>query len=72
MNNRNANPELLAQWMQAWTTLGRWQALNARLSQELTPRPREAASLTSCWANRSSPGFRRNAVVAASAVTPRW
>jgi hypothetical protein len=62
MNNRNAKPELLAQWMQAWTTLGRWQALNARLS-------REAAPLTSGWAQRSSPSFRRDAVVAASAAT---
>ena len=63
MNNRNPNPELLAHWMQAWTTLGRWQALNARLSREATP-------LTTGWAHRSSPNFRQNAVAAASAIRP--
>jgi hypothetical protein len=47
MINRDTNPETMAQWMQAWTALGRWQALNARLSHDATP-------LTSGWARRSS------------------
>ena len=36
MNKREAYLELMAHWTQAWTTLGRWQALNARLSTEMT------------------------------------
>jgi hypothetical protein len=63
MNNRNANPELLAHWMQAWTTLGRWQALNARLSKE-------AAPLTTGWAHHCSPSFGKHAVAGASAARP--
>jgi hypothetical protein len=63
MNDRNANPELLANWMQAWTTLGRWQTLNARLS-------RDPAPLTSGWTHRSSPRFRQDAVADASALRP--
>ena len=47
MINRDSNPELMAQWMQAWKTLGRWQALNARLSRDATP-------LRSGWALRST------------------
>ena len=63
MNDRNPNTELLAHWMQAWTTLGRWQALNARLSKDATP-------LTTGWAHHSSPSFRKNAVADASALRP--
>lgn len=63
MNNRDPNLELMAHWMQAWKTLGRWQALNARLS-------RDAAPLTSGWAQRSSPTCRWPGVPAAVS-TPR-
>ena len=48
---RDTNLKLMAQWAQAWKTLGRWQALNARLS-------REAPALTSGWATRSSANYR--------------
>jgi hypothetical protein len=51
MTNRDPNLELMAQWMQAWKTLGRWQALNARLSRDATP-------LTSGWARRSSQSYK--------------
>ena len=37
MTKREANLVLMTHWSQAWTTLGRWQALNARLSRETTP-----------------------------------
>jgi len=47
MINRDTNSELKATRLQAWKTLGRWQALNSRLS-------RNAAPLTSGWAQRSS------------------
>jgi hypothetical protein len=48
---REANPTLMAHWLDEWKTLGRWQALNARLS-------RDAAPISSGWARRSSPAFR--------------
>lgn len=44
---REANLLLMAHWAQAWTTLGRWQALNSRLSKETTPQD-------SGWAQRSA------------------
>lgn len=31
--NREANLVLMAHWARAWTTLGRWQALNSQLSK---------------------------------------
>lgn len=44
---REANLLLMAHWAQAWTTLGRWQALNSRLSKETS-----AQDLG--WARRSA------------------
>lgn len=71
MNNRNANPELLAHWMQAWTTLGRWQALNSRLALSMDARQgRDSAPLPSSWAHRSSPSFKQDDVADASALRP--
>jgi len=57
MTNRNTNLEWMAQRTHAWKALGRWQALNARLSREALP-------LTSGWArpsseNRRLPGAQR-------------
>ena len=60
---RDTNPESMTHWMQAWTALGRWQALNARLS-------RDAAPLNSGWAKRSSTSCRRSGVHA-GASTPQ-
>lgn len=63
MNKRDANLELMAHWSQAWTTLGRWQALNARLSKEATPQDFG-------WARRSFANCRwheQRAVVSAKA-----
>lgn len=57
MTKREANLTLMTHWMQAWTTLGRWQALNARLSREMTPRDFG-------WAQRSSASSRWHAVPA--------
>ena len=37
MTKREANLELMAYWTQAWTTLGQWQALNARLAKTNAP-----------------------------------
>jgi hypothetical protein len=38
MNTKQeTNQRLMAHWAQAWTTLGRWQALNSRLSKETPP-----------------------------------
>jgi hypothetical protein len=64
MSNRDSNAELMAHWMQAWTTLGRWQALNSRLSAQ-------AAPLRSGWARRSSRSCRWPGVPAAVS-TPRF
>ena len=44
---REANLLLMAHWAQAWTTLGRWQALNSRLSKE-------TAAQDFGWARRSA------------------
>jgi hypothetical protein len=38
MNRREHNHLLMAHWTEAWRMLGRWQALNARLSRDLSPR----------------------------------
>jgi hypothetical protein len=64
MNNRDANFELMANWTQAWKTLGRWQALNSRLSRDATP-------LTSGWARRSSMTCRVPGITAAVSTHPR-
>jgi hypothetical protein len=63
MINRDTNLESMAPWMQAWKTLGRWQALNARLSRDATP-------LTSGWARRSSTNYRRSDVPAGASTPP--
>jgi hypothetical protein len=47
---REANLVLMAHWAEAWTTLGRWQTLNSRLSKEPAPR----AALTLKWRGASS------------------
>lgn len=44
---REANLVLMAHWAQEWTTLGRWQSLNARLSKE-------TARQESNWSQRSA------------------
>lgn len=46
MTKREANQMLLAHWTHSWTTLGRWQELNSRLSRELAP--------ASGWMRRST------------------
>lgn len=56
MNKREPNAALMAQWTQAWTTLGRWQELNARLSRE--------PATNSGWARRSMKTSRWPAVPA--------
>jgi hypothetical protein len=63
MNDRNPNLDLMANWMQAWKTLGRWQALNSRLSRNAVP-------LTSGWARRSSMTCRRHGIPAAASTHP--
>jgi hypothetical protein len=63
MNNRDPNLDLMTNWTQAWKTLGRWQALNSRLS-------RNAAPLTSGWARRSLVTCRRPGVPAAVLTHP--
>ena len=64
MSTRESNLELMTHWSQAWRTLGRWQALNSRLS-------RDAAPLTSGWAQRSSLSCTWHGVPAAVS-TPRF
>jgi hypothetical protein len=51
MFKRDTNPELMVAWARAWTTLGSWQALNARLSRELAVSP--------TW-GRQAPGLERH------------
>jgi hypothetical protein len=63
MINRDTNLESMTRWMQTWTALGRWQALNARLS-------RDAAPLTSGWAKLSSTSCRRSGVPARASTPP--
>jgi len=63
MINRDTTLESMAPWMQAWATLGRWQALNARLS-------RDAAPLTSGWARRSSTNYGRPGAPADASTPP--
>jgi hypothetical protein len=46
MTKRETNQMLLAHWTHSWTTLGRWQELNSRLSREPTP--------TSGWMRRTN------------------
>lgn len=58
---REANQMLMAHWLDQWKTLGRWQALNARLSRETAP-------ISSGWARRSSPNFMWHAAVASASV----
>ena len=55
---RETNQVLMAHWLQAWTTLGRWQALNSRLSKE-------AAAQDFGWAKRSADSSRPRASHAA-------
>lgn len=67
MNTKHeANQRLMAHWAQAWTTLGRWQALNSRLSKETLPlesgRARSSAA-TGEWRR----GFSSDRAVAVSA-----
>lgn len=61
MNKRDSNQLLMAHWMEAWQTLGRWQALNARLSRELTPRD-------VAWTTRSSVKSRWHEAAAAGSA----
>lgn len=61
MTKPEAKHELMAHWAQAWTTLGRWQALNARLSKEIAPR-------NTVWRQRSSRIFVTRAVPAGVSV----
>jgi hypothetical protein len=61
MNKPEANRELMAHWTQVWTTLGRWQALNARLSNELSPK-------NSNWGRRSSGIFAARVVSARASM----
>jgi hypothetical protein len=58
---RETNPTLMAHWLQEWKTLGRWQALNARLSRDATP-------ISSGWARRSSSNFTWRASAASASV----
>jgi hypothetical protein len=64
MINRDTTLESMAHWMQAWKALGRWQALNARLS-------RDAAPLTSGWAKRCSTSCRHSGVPAGASTPPQ-
>lgn len=61
---REANLLLMAHWTQAWTTLGRWPALNARLSKE-------SAAPSSGWAKRSGENLRWRAARAAVSASTR-
>lgn len=63
MINRDTNLDSMAHWMEAWNALGRWQALNARLSRDAVP-------LTSGWALRSSAHCRRPGVPAGASTPP--
>jgi hypothetical protein len=51
MSKREDKTELMAHWTLAWETLGRWQALNARLSAESLPQDFG-------WARRSAAASR--------------
>jgi hypothetical protein len=65
MNNRVAALPLMTHWMQEWQTLGRWQALNARLSRDASPE-------NFGWARRSLSSCRSpDARVAVSAQDGR-
>lgn len=56
-----ANQVLMAHWLQAWTTLGRWQALNSRLSKE-------TVAEDFGWAKRSSDRYRSRVSSAAAST----
>jgi hypothetical protein len=64
---RNANRVLMNHWVQAWTTLGRWQQLNARLSRELS---QPALDPRSSWTLHSNGNFSRPAAL--GAVSAKW
>jgi hypothetical protein len=64
---RNANRVLMKHWAQAWTTLGRWQQLNARLSREMSP---PALDPFSSWTLRSNGNSSRPAALGAASV--KW
>jgi hypothetical protein len=51
MFKRQTNPELMVAWARAWTTLGSWQELNARLSR--------GPAVSPTWA-RQAPGLERH------------
>jgi hypothetical protein len=62
MTKREANQVLLAHWTHSWTTLGRWQELNSRLSREPAPAPgwmRSTASSSSWRAAFQKPAGSR-------------
>ena len=54
MSKREANPLLMAYWMHEWQTLGRWQALNSRLSRQVNTH--ESGWASRCSANYSPAG----------------
>jgi hypothetical protein len=62
---RNSNRVLMNHWAKAWTTLGRWQELNARLSREMTP----PTGGSSGWMPRSSASFSTPVAMASASAT---
>jgi hypothetical protein len=48
MTKRETNHELMVHWAQEWTTLGQWQALNARLAKSTALQDFDCAS-SSAW-----------------------